>query len=259
MRKIVLTAVLIGFPASLWAQAATPAPVPDGGAAETPAPAQDIATLLGEAQGLIQQRQFEKALPKLNSALKLDPNSVLCNLAKAEALLGLSDGRGALTYAKMATTLAPENGRGWQLAGEAYLLDSNQDYPRAEEAFRQGMAAVPGSLDLRLGLARALSYQRKVEEAVLELKKALEVFPDDLTVMTKLAESYFVLRKLDQADELLERVLARDPGNADAKRIREGVEGRRSYNFWVIALAAILIPAFYFGVRWLKKGRVPKV
>jgi tetratricopeptide (TPR) repeat protein len=203
-------------------------------------------------------KQHEKALGEFSPLLREDPNSVAANLGKAEALLGLGDGRSALAPAKMATSLAPENPLAWLLLGQALMHDSNQDYPRAEEALRKAVQLAPDGREIRLALARALSYQKKVDEAVTELKAALQAHPDDIGIMIKLSESYFVLRKLDEADALLKNVLSRDPENAEAKRVQSEVAGRKSYNFWVILLAAILIPLLVVGIRWMKKGRVVK-
>jgi cytochrome c-type biogenesis protein CcmH/NrfG len=202
---------------------------------------------------------FEKALWEYGDLIRLDPNDPEANRGRAEALLGLGDGRAAIRSAKMATTLEPENAAAWHLLGEVYLHESNQDYPRAEEAFRKELEADPESVKGSLGVAKALSYQKKVNEAVSELKKVALRQPDNLIVKIKLAESYYVLRKLGDAEDMLDQVLAKDPSRADALMILEQVRGRKSYHFWVLFWAAVLIPAFYFGVRWMKKGRTPKV
>lgn len=235
----------------------TNSPVPATAAgALTPAPRQGF---VERGREYLEQGLFEKALVEFKEALKADPNDVAANLGRAKALLSLGDGRSALRWAKMATVLAPENVAAWEVLGNVYLHDSNQDYPRAEEAFRKELEVDPNRLEGSLSLARALSFEKKVEEAVIVLRRAVEHHPENTSLMVKLAESYYVLRKLDKAEELVREVLAKDPSSSEARRVLDQVEGRQAYNFWVLALSAVLIPLIYFGIRWMKKGRIPKV
>ncbi len=256
--------VLCLLVAGLWQAPAASAP--DGGvdgsleaAADPAVPAPPpIEQALRQCREALRAGQFERALQECNAALRLDPNRVEAMLAKTRALLALGDGRSALAPARMATSLAPDSAEAFFLLGQAYLHDLNQDYPRAEEALRKAAELDPVSRDVRLSLAKALSFQKRVEEAIAELRLAHERHPDDTAVMVKLAESYYVLRKLDLAERYIKEALEKNPADPDALRVQDQVRSRQSYNFWVILLAAIIIPSLWFGIRWLKRGRVVK-
>ena len=68
----------------------------------------------------------------------------------------------------------------------------------------------------------------------------------------------FVL-PLDRAEELLDRALKLDPDNPAALQVAEQVGSRRAYNFWVPIIAIIAFPLIYLLVRFMRRGKVPKV
>jgi predicted Zn-dependent protease len=218
----------------------------------------DHAVLILSGEVYLRQHQFQKALEEFSEVIKTDKNSVAANIGRAEALVGLDDARAALPWAKMAVSLDVDNPRAWHILGEVYLNDTNQDYPRAEEAFRKEIELVPNSREGRLRLAYTLNYQKKVYQSIDELKTALSYYPQDVSIMLKLAEIYYVDRELDKAEELVQEVLQIDPNNAEALKIIGEIKSGRNYYYWVIGVSAIVIPLFFFGMRRLKKGRMIK-
>jgi tetratricopeptide (TPR) repeat protein len=218
----------------------------------------DHAVRILSGEVCLQQHHYQQALEDFSEVIKTDKNSVEANIGRAESLVGLGDARAALPWAKMAVSLDGDNPRAWHILGVVYLDDTNQDYPRAEEAFRKEIELAPDSREGRLKLAYALNYQKKVYQSVEELKTALARQPQDVTIMLKLAEIYYVNRELDKAEELVRDAVQIDPNNTEALKIMGQIKSGRWYYYWVIGVSAVVIPLFFFGMRWLKKGRTIK-
>jgi predicted Zn-dependent protease len=230
-------------------------PMVEGLKTEYPA---NHAILILSGEVYLRKHNYQKALDDFSEVIKTDKNSVEANIGRAESLIGLGDARAAQPWAKMAVSLDVDNPRAWHILGEVYLNDTNQDYPRAEEAFRKEIELAPNSREGRLRLAYALNYQKKVYQSIEELKTALSYYPQDKQIKLKLAEIYYVNRELSQAEEMVQEVLQIDPSDAEAMKIQGEIKSGRSYYYWVIGVSAVIIPLFFFGVRLLRKGRTVK-
>ncbi len=202
---------------------------------------------------------FQKALIEYSQLLLKDPNHVEANLGRADSLIGLGDAKKAVGPAKLVTEIEPELVRGWQVLGRAYLHDQQQDYQNAQKSFQRAAALAPADKQVGLLLARALNFDEKVEEAIGVMEALLDKHPGDRDVLVKLAEALYALRKLDRAANLAQEILDKNPEDADALHILRQIRSRQAYVFWVPVIALIAFPLFFFGVRWLKKGRIPKV
>src|SRR5262249_23567305 len=106
-------------------------------------------------------------------------------LGMALAAQGMKTFKNALDFAQSAADHANGNARllarAHKLRGQVYL-DTN-DPPHAEAAYRAALAADPDSnvADLHYGLGLALLAQRRDDEAIVELKKEIEVRPHGTT------------------------------------------------------------------------------
>jgi predicted Zn-dependent protease len=218
----------------------------------------DHAVLILSGEVCLRRHQYQQALEEFSEVLKTDKNSVDANIGRAESLVGLGDARAALPWAKMGVSLDSDDPRAWHVLGEVYLNDANQDYPRAEEAFRKEIELAPDSREGRLNLAYALNYQKKGYQSIDELKTALSYYPRDVPIMLKLAEIYYVNRELDKAEGMVHEAMQIDPNNAEALKILGQIRSGHRYYYWVIGVSAVVIPLFFFGMRWLKKGRTIK-
>jgi cytochrome c-type biogenesis protein CcmH/NrfG len=159
----------------------------------------------------------------------------------------------------MVCELEPDNLAAWMLLGDAYSHQNTQDYPRAAEAYQKVLDLDPKNRRAGLKLARALSYKKEVGQAIGVLEGVLQHHPEDVHLLVKLAESYYAIRKLDRAEELLKRAQSLAPDNPEVRRVADQVGSRRAYNFWVPIIAIIAFPLIYLLARFLRKGRVPKV
>ncbi|MBW1811668.1 MAG: tetratricopeptide repeat protein, partial [Deltaproteobacteria bacterium] len=117
----------------------------------------------------------------------------------------------------------------------------------------------PKSKSAAMNLARALNFDKEVEQAIAVMESAHKQFPDDMAIVVKLAESYYAIRKLDRAEELIGLALEADPNNKNALHVHDQVKSRQAYNFWVPIIAIIAFPILFLAIRWMRKGRLPKV
>ena len=225
-------------------------PVPDQPAVEE--------TRLAKGLEFLQAKKFQEALIEYSQILKTQPKHFEANLGRAQSLIGLGDSQKALGPARLATDLNPESEQAWRLLGEAYAHPGTQDYPRASEAFRKVLDLNPQSLTAAMNLARALSYMKEVEQAIEILEAARKHHPGELLLLAKLAESYYVVRKLAAAEKLVNQALEQDPNHSESLRVQDQIQGRQAYLVWVPIIAIVVFPLIILAVRWMKKGRVVK-
>ena len=92
-----------------------------------------------------------------------------------------------------------------------------EDHESAEELLREYLEMNPDDHELRYKLAQVYSVQRKLNEAQIEIDKAVEANPNN-TEYLLLAGQIAVWNNvnLEQGEEYLERVLQNDPNNIDA-------------------------------------------
>jgi cytochrome c-type biogenesis protein CcmH/NrfG len=215
--------------------------------------------LLKRGDGNLEQERYQQALNDFSEILKSEPENVPANLGRARALLGLGDGPKAVGPARLACELEPRNAPAWMVLGDAYAHEATQDFPRAAEAYQKVLELDPQNRRAGLKLARTLSYQKEVDRAIGVLEGILQHHPEDVLVLVKLAESYYAIRKLDRAEEFLGRALKLAPENPEVRRVAEQIHSRRAYNFWVPVIAIIAFPLVYLLVRFMRRGRVPRV
>lgn len=221
--------------------------------------ADDPATRIALGRAYLAREMYQQALIEFSEVLKRDPNQVAANLGRADSLIGLGDARKAIGPAKLMTEIEPGMARAWLTLGRAYLHPQVADYPKAQAAFRQALKLTPDSRDAAVNLARALSFAKKVEQAIDVLQKLHRKRPGDIPIVITLAESYYAIRKLDRAEKLINEALTAEPDNKDAIRVRDQIHARQAYDFWVPVVAIIAFPLLFLLIRWMKKGRVPKV
>jgi len=217
------------------------------------------AQLLEQGEEHLKQEKYQQALNDFSEVLKSEPRNLPANLGRARALLGLGDGPKAVGPARLVCEQEPENLAAWMVLGDAYAHENTQDFPRAAEAYQKALDLDPQNKNAGLKLARALSFTKEVDQAIGVLEDVLKHHPEDVLVLVKLAESYYAVRKLDRAEELLGRARKLAPDSPEVRRVADQIGSRRAYNFWVPVIAIIAFPLIYLLVRFMRKGRIPKV
>jgi tetratricopeptide (TPR) repeat protein len=219
----------------------------------------DRQTLLLLGKAYLAQKLFQLALNVYSEVYKTNERDIEANRGRAKALIGLGDAQKALKHARLITELQPDDVDGWELLGNAYIHPQTQDYPRAAETFRRVLELDPKHLKAGLNLAYALSYKKEVKQAIDVLESVFKYHPEDLELMVKLAESYYVIRDLEKAEQLVIRALKKDPANQAALDVREQISFRKAYNLWIPIVAIISFPVLFFLVRWMRRGKTPKI
>ncbi|RPI24664.1 MAG: tetratricopeptide repeat protein [Acidobacteria bacterium] len=126
-------------------------PVPPGGLVKMDAPATDFCRLFDVAAEMVEDGEFEKAIPELRRALELNPEDV-----RSHNKLGIA------------------------LAGVGRIDEAMAEYQKA-------LALDPDFADAHMKLGMAMARQGRIQEAKQQIEKALELFPDSAEAHSNLA------------------------------------------------------------------------
>jgi predicted TPR repeat methyltransferase len=147
------------------------------------APADPIAPYLHAVEKLIAQQQFEQAATQLNGIAKAAPNDARVHLMGGRLAEASGNTKGAIESARRAVAMAP----GWSVA----------------------------TMELALALARANQFA----EALPTAEKAIQLDPDNLSVLGRAIDVAHRAQHFDVALLWLRRAAAMAPQNMDVKRM----------------------------------------
>jgi serine/threonine protein kinase/lipopolysaccharide biosynthesis regulator YciM len=170
--------------------------------------------------GFALKGDIESAVHLYEQAVKLDPNFTLAwaylSIAQIQSVeKGFEPSAARLAAAKdsldHALALGPNLpevhlARGYQ----------EQDDTRALAEFRQAENGLPNSADVIEAIARVQRALGHWDEAVANLRRAIELDPRNIRASNNLALTYCAMRRFPEAVATLDRVLAWDPTNARA-------------------------------------------
>ena len=183
--------------------------------------------------------EWDAAIRAYRDALALQPTyqlaktnliDVLWQKANARRQAGRS-AEAIATYLEL-QKLHPNDTDIASLLGELYL--KVRDYPAAVSAFQQVYTAQPNNDQAQRNLiaayqqyAGALRNQRDYSAALVQLQKAVDLFPTDINLRVSLSQAYQHTGKYEQAESELEQILAQDPDNQKAKTELVNLQVRR--------------------------------
>jgi predicted Zn-dependent protease len=182
----------------------------------------ELATLL------MQLERWVEAIPHLRVVARQEPENAHAwyNLAIAHQALGhLHDARATWSHV---IELMPQNSDAYAHRGEV-LLDLH-DWAAAAADFERVRQLEPGSLDVAMNLALALSKLGRLEDARAALLPVLAQNPEHVPVLNRLAEIAWALYQADPAgnealsDEALNYCLRSLAIHADQPGVRELLE-----------------------------------
>jgi superkiller protein 3 len=198
----------------------------------------------GWARALVYANKPAEAIEHAQKAADLEPKS-----AEYQALLALAfDWSGnsdrALTSARRATELDPKLPEGWAYLAEAeadkfrlreasdaldrantvggadnaevlrvqaYLAETNADYPAAVDLYKRAVDKGPERSYLQLSLGHAYRALKQYDQAVQAYQRAAELNPDDARAEGGMGTAYYAMEEYDSAQSHLERALEIDP------------------------------------------------
>jgi tetratricopeptide (TPR) repeat protein/predicted Ser/Thr protein kinase len=174
---------------------------------------------------------LEGAIRLFQEAVKLDPNFTLAwaylSIAQSQSYwLGTDPSPARLAAAKdsldRALALDP-NPSEVHLALGYYRYQGPHDYAGALAEFQHAERGLPNSADVILAIA---ALQRRLghwDEAIAELRRAIELDPRNIQASNNLAETYRFLRRFPEALAAVDRILARAPTNDGALSMKAEV------------------------------------
>jgi tetratricopeptide (TPR) repeat protein len=188
--------------------------------------------------------QYRAAIAQYRTYLRLVPTSAYAHQWMAICYLRLGDRDAAVREAEAALVIDPHFSDSRILKGG--VLAARGDYPGALAELRAAVEADPAKPIIRLDLAKVLGEAGQNAEAEKQYGAALELQSDYAPALTGLGALYAATGKYDQAVSVLQRGLAADPRQEDARfnlakvyeRMGRNAEARAEYQRLVNAPGA---------------------
>lgn len=201
--------------ATLEAALAAPAGSPTRQRAATPASRASMAHL-ARARQYAEGGNFANALTAARQATRADPANALAQLECGILCLrgGLFDD--ALRALHQATILNPDSATAWFHLG--FALDRVSNEPTAIPAYQRAIALAPGMTEALQRLGGDLIAVGRYAEAREVLARAAAA-PDKKVAQFSRVRLLMLDEQFDEAETMLRRIIAREPGNGDALHV----------------------------------------
>src|SRR6266403_1501591 len=169
--------------------------------------------------------EFDKSRQYYQQAIELDPNYALAYAGLAD-FYGFAFGFGFLppeekwakaqeNNAKKALELDPTLGEAYNSLASDKLY-YHRDWPGAERYFRRGLELSPNFAEMHAHYAFCLVLFGRNEEALAEMRRALDLDPLSPRFGFSSARLFFFVRQYDAALDQCRKTLELDPGSAFA-------------------------------------------
>lgn len=175
--------------------------------------------LLGSARGYLEKKDPKAAIIQIKNALQQDPNLAEARFLLGKALFDSGDAAGAVVELRKALDakypadeVVPPLAQALVATGQAKSLVT--DFAKIELKTPEAKA------DLQTSLAVSHVARGEMAPARKALAAALEIKPDLPRALMVKAQLAVVEQDLDGALQLAETVLAKDPGNAEALKLK---------------------------------------
>jgi len=165
---------------------------------------------------------FTTAIDYFNQAIAADPNYALAYAGLADAYVLLSGFTGATPHeafpkarAAAQKALALDNTLGEAHASLALELASYEfDFPRSVTEFKRAIELNPNYATAHqwYGNTVLAAAFGRFDEAIQEMKQALELDPLSLIIIADLGNTYFMARRYEEAIDELRKTIKMDPG-----------------------------------------------
>jgi len=169
------------------------------------------------AQMYIERKEWEKAGSQYREILEIEPENqkAKANLSFIRAQI---EGESRSVRKDQEIAILFEE-------GEKYV--KSREWNKAEETYRKVVGLAPESVKGHLYLGNIYFSQGRIEEAISQYKKIIELSPKfNIGVHNNLGLAYLELKKVDLAREEFQKVLQVDPGNELAMSKLKEIDSR---------------------------------
>ncbi len=168
---------------------------------------QSAQALLGIS--LYEGTEYKRARAPLEAALKANPSDNNVQMFLVKDLIKLEDSIAATTMLEKMAARQPKNQEVFYLMAKVYLHMS-------EQALAKMNAIDPDSVLAHQLSGEVMESMNNYDGAVVQLKKAVDLAPNQMGSHYKLGDAYWNLSQWDSASEQFKAELAIDPGNCMA-------------------------------------------
>jgi tetratricopeptide (TPR) repeat protein len=154
------------------------------------------------------------AIRILERALTLAPDKAVFQFQMAGFYLRLNDLANARRYFERCTVLAPDFADGWAQLTDLHMKLGNLE--ASERALAAGLANCPSSPGLHLDRGHRLGVAGRFPEAIREFQETIRLRPQEADGYVELAGAYFHLNRIDEGVAELRKSLQIEPENPAA-------------------------------------------
>lgn len=172
-------------------------------------PVQQRLKYLSSGQKYFEAERYQEASIEFRNAAQADPKSAEARYQLARAYLKLSNPRGAYQELKQAQRLAPADMRiDLELAG---LLIASRQYDEAQTIARKILATDPNNAQAHVILGQKYAMTQDFPNAILEIRKAIELNPGRVENYTALAALLLSSGKPEEAEAAVKKAVEANP------------------------------------------------
>jgi tetratricopeptide (TPR) repeat protein len=175
------------------------------------APRQQAVELYVDAVVLKELNQNEKAVQKLNQAVKVDKRFSLAHSLLGEIYEQEADYQKSIAYYGTATQLNPWSFKDYFALGRVY--QTMKDFTLAAKSYRRAVQLKPDNLEANFNTAKCLYQINDYNQALVYGRKAAQIDPDVAELHQLLGNIYDSQKDYEQAIRSYKRVLEIDSNN----------------------------------------------
>jgi tetratricopeptide (TPR) repeat protein len=172
----------------------------------------DANTTIAEGNRLMDENQTQSAIEAYKQAIKLSPD-----LPEPHFRLGIAYALLELQY-QQSGTIDPDN------PDARVKTRSQKAFEKAVETYKKWLKANPKDDMAHYNLARTYNKVDKIDEAEEEFREAVKLKPDDADYQTELGGVLVKLAQYHEAIVALKKVIELDPANERAATLLEDAE-----------------------------------
>ena len=163
------------------------------------------------ARAYLGAKRFNRARDELNRAISINPKYYQAKIALVRLDIAEGNHDSALREARSLQKLQPKKAIGYLLEGNVF--EANSQYAEAEQAFRKSIQVNATPLGYEK-VANVLLVQKKLQQAITELKMGVTAFPKATVLQIQLATIYQTYKQIPEAIKVYKKILQEHPNHA---------------------------------------------